>query len=295
MYTSLISIIVPVYNVENFINECIDSIINQTYSKLEIILINDGSADKSGEICEEYAKKDQRIKVYHKKNGGLSEARNMGLDKATGSYISFIDSDDYVHPRFIEILYDNLLSQCSEISFCSITSSDFKISNEASYLDFDSFMHFKNQLEAVIMCNKLFKTNIWNSVRFEIGRFHEDEFIFHKIFYKRSFSYTASKLYFYRKREGSIMSTSNEKRRNDARKAFDERYLFFKNQNGEYTKKIIQDIIYLNLRYFNTYRDNESIAFLRRNTFNLLSLRTHNWKEKLFLIKSVWLPKKIKQ
>ena len=103
MNSPLISVIVPVYNVENFLHECVDSIINQSYSNLEIILINDGSSDKSGEICEIYALKDSRIKVYHKKNGGLSESRNMGLDHATGSYISFVDSDDYVHSRFIEI------------------------------------------------------------------------------------------------------------------------------------------------------------------------------------------------
>ena len=293
MNSPLISVIVPVYNVENFLHECVDSIINQSYSNLEIILINDGSSDKSGEICEIYALKDSRIKVYHKKNGGLSESRNMGLDHATGSYISFVDSDDYVHSRFIEILYNNLVKYNYGISFCSVTSTDFTISDDLIHLDFDSFIYFENQLEAVIMCNKLFKTDIWNGIRFEIGKFHEDEFIFHKIFYKRSFSYTPSELYFYRKREGSIMSTSNESRRRDARKAFDERYQFFKNENGRYTKKVIQDILQLNLRYYNAYRDKESILFLRRKTFNILALNTHNWKEKLFLIKSIWLAKKL--
>lgn len=104
----LISIIVPVYKVEQFIHECVDSIIDQTYNHLEIILVNDGSPDRCGEICEEYAKQDHRIVVIHKENGGLSSARNAGLDICKGEYIAFIDSDDVIHPQFVELLYANI-------------------------------------------------------------------------------------------------------------------------------------------------------------------------------------------
>ena len=103
MTGSKISIIVPVYKVELFLEECIDSILEQTYRNLEIILINDGSPDNCGKICDEYAIKDERIKVIHKKNGGLSDARNAGIENCLGEYIAFIDSDDILHPEFIEI------------------------------------------------------------------------------------------------------------------------------------------------------------------------------------------------
>ncbi len=289
----LISIIVPVFNVEHFLEECVESIINQSYKNLEIILINDGSTDQSGQICEFYASKNEKIKIFHKENGGLSEARNLGLDKATGEYLSFIDSDDYVHPKFIEILYANLIENNADVSFCSVTYKDFSISKKQEYLDFDSFLYFENQMESVIMCNKLFKRDIWRGIRFDVGKYHEDEFIYHKVFYKRTFIYTASKLYFYRKRDGSIMRISNEKRRKDARMAFEERYLFFKNKNERYAKKVFQDIIHLNIRYFNAYRDKESILFLRRKPIGILALSTYNWKEKLFLIKNIWLSKNL--
>lgn len=102
----LISVIVPIYNVEKYLARCVDSIVNQTYKDFELILVDDGSPDNSGKICDEYAKKDSRIKVVHKKNGGLSDARNAGMAVATGEYISFIDSDDYVSDDFFECLLD---------------------------------------------------------------------------------------------------------------------------------------------------------------------------------------------
>ena len=113
MDKDLISIIVPIYNVEKYIKKCIDSIINQTYTNLEIILVDDGSPDNCGKICDKYKEKDDRIKVIHKKNGGLSDARNAGIDIATGEYITFIDSDDYVAENYIEVLY-NLCKEQNE-------------------------------------------------------------------------------------------------------------------------------------------------------------------------------------
>ena len=101
----LISVIVPVFNVEQFVEQCVDSIIHQTYKNIEIILVDDGSTDKSGFICDQCAEKDSRIHIIHKKNGGLSDARNVGLSKATGTYYSFIDSDDYIAPNTFEYLY----------------------------------------------------------------------------------------------------------------------------------------------------------------------------------------------
>ena len=106
MQKKLVSIIVPIYKVEKYLKQCLDSILNQTYENIEIILVDDGSPDNCGKICDEYASNDKRIRVIHKENGGLSSARNAGLDVATGEYISFIDSDDYVSENFIKRLYD---------------------------------------------------------------------------------------------------------------------------------------------------------------------------------------------
>ncbi len=111
----LISIIIPVYNVEQYLHRCVDSVLNQTYKNLEIILVNDGSPDNCPFICDEYAKKDKRIIVVHKENGGLSSARNAGLEIVQGEYISFIDSDDWIHENYIEILYKNLHEKKADI------------------------------------------------------------------------------------------------------------------------------------------------------------------------------------
>ena len=114
----LISIVVPIYNVEKYLEKCINSIIIQTYKNIEIILVNDGSTDSSGKICDIYLKKDKRIKVIHKKNGGLSDARNVGIENAKGKYIAFIDSDDFIDSDFIEILYNLIIEYNADVSCC---------------------------------------------------------------------------------------------------------------------------------------------------------------------------------
>ncbi len=152
----LISIIVPVYNAEPYLQKCIDSIINQSYMNLEIILINDGSTDKSGEFCNEYQKKDTRIKVIHKENSGVSEARNAGLDAATGEFISFIDADDYIEPDFFAelIKYDADVV----VSGTDVNQGIYQISDIID--DYYSFSGFSGP------CEKLYKKSILNGVRF---------------------------------------------------------------------------------------------------------------------------------
>ena len=119
MEEELISIIVPVYKVEKYLDKCINSIVSQTYKNLEVILVDDGSPDSCGKMCDEWTKKDTRIKVIHKENGGLSDARNFGLDCAKGKYIQFVDSDDYIEKDMIEFLYKNLKENNADISICS--------------------------------------------------------------------------------------------------------------------------------------------------------------------------------
>lgn len=114
----LVSIIVPVYNVEKYLKECIESIINQSFSNLEIILVDDGSTDESGNICDDFLNKDKRIKVFHKTNGGLSDARNYGINNSSGKYITFVDSDDLISPIFIDVLYNAIKQYDTHLSIC---------------------------------------------------------------------------------------------------------------------------------------------------------------------------------
>ena len=146
MNEDLITVIIPVYNVEKYLPRCIDSIINQTYTNLEIILIDDGSLDRCGEICDQYAEKDKRVKVIHKENGGVSSARNVGLDNASGIYVTFIDADDWVEENYLYILLSNIVKKNADIAICnynrvtgnSIVSNslqnDTKLINSKEYL-----------------------------------------------------------------------------------------------------------------------------------------------------------------
>ena len=122
----MISVIVPVYNVEKYLRQCLDSVLAQTYRELEIILVDDGSTDGSGAICDEYATRDSRIKVVHQQNGGLSSARNAGLDLATGEYVAFVDSDDYIHETMLELLYQALVENNADTVICNFERVDEK-------------------------------------------------------------------------------------------------------------------------------------------------------------------------
>lgn len=169
-----ISIIVPVYNTEKYLHKCIDSILNQTFEDFELILVDDGSTDSSGAICDEYAKKDERIVVIHKENGGVSKARNVALDTAKGEYIGFVDSDDTINERMLEVLYNNLIESNAQVSVCGF---DYVVEGRQS-----SFKKHKNKKRVfkskkaikIVMrgkpfaghlCNKLFKADLFEKVR----------------------------------------------------------------------------------------------------------------------------------
>ncbi|PWM78597.1 MAG: glycosyl transferase family 2 [Phascolarctobacterium sp.] len=196
----LLSVIVPVYNVEKYLKKCIESLLNQTYKNLEIILVDDGSTDSSGEICDEYAAMDNRIKVIHKENGGLSSARNAGIDISTGNYIGFVDGDDYIAEDMYEYLYKNRVYE--GIVACGISDvNKFSIQKGFCDIDIKSFNNIK-ALEAYIdlqiqvynyrkktkhnltssFCNKLFDRNLWKDIRFPVGYINEDNMIIIKLF-----------------------------------------------------------------------------------------------------------------
>ena len=218
--SELISVIVPVYKVEKYLSRCIESIINQTYKEMEIILVDDGSPDSCGEICDKYAAIDSRIKVFHKENGGLSDARNMGIMYALGKYLCFVDSDDYIERDTVEVLYNNLIDNHADISVCNYHMLDEKtgikdkeITINEGVWDRQTFWenyYSRNQLYCVIVCNKLFKRELFDGIEFPKGRISEDAWIMGDIIKKCTRIYASDRdCYTYFKREGgSIMTTS---------------------------------------------------------------------------------------
>lgn len=188
-----ISIIVPIYKVEKFLDNCIDSIVNQTYKNLEIILVDDGSPDNCPFICEKWAKKDNRIKVIHKKNGGVASARNIGLKNVSGKYISFIDPDDFVNNLYIEKLYNNLIDNDADISIVSyqkINGTDIyntkKRNNEENVkvLNSEEAISIMSSYSkfGVELWNKLFKRELFEKIEFPNVKIGEDWFIIYDIF-----------------------------------------------------------------------------------------------------------------
>lgn len=217
----LISVVVPIYNVEQYIVPCIESIIKQTYQNLEILLIDDGSPDNCGRICEQYKQKDSRIKVVHKQNGGLSDARNCGLKLARGEYIIFIDSDDFVSTELIEKLYFGIVKENAEIAACYFEKvyDDKENIGEKEICKMDSSYTSKELLKrlytdanspiAFVAWNKLYKKSLFteNNILYPFGKYHEDTFTTYKLIYSaKRIAIISEVLYYYRIRKGSIMT-----------------------------------------------------------------------------------------
>ena len=223
-----ITVIVPVYNVEHYLDKCLNSLINQTYKNLEIIVINDGSTDNSGTICQEYAQKDNRIIYVEQENGGLSDARNVGLDKMTGSYVTFIDSDDWVELDYVEVLYKKIIEYQVDISVGNYYSYNedeklfyFHMSADSYYEKvYDNVSIFENLYESKEMknfalisaCGKLYKAKLFDYIRFDKGKLGEDGYFNQKIYLLvEKIVYINQGLYAYRQRNGSITKTWTEK------------------------------------------------------------------------------------
>lgn len=209
---NMISVIVPIYKVEKYINRCIESLLNQTFSDFELILVDDGSPDHCGEICDDYGEKDNRVKVIHKENGGLSDARNAGFKAAKGEYVVFVDSDDWVAPAFLESLY--IAIQGNDICECEIvrTSTD-----SITYLESNGETVLYSAQDALQMLildrgfhqyvwNKMYKKSLIDDIHFEVGKTNEDEFWTYQVFGRAERIVKISNvLYCYYQRDDSIM------------------------------------------------------------------------------------------
>lgn len=248
-----ISVIVPIYKVEKYLHRCVDSIINQTYTNLEIILVDDGSPDSCPKICDEYAKIDDRVKVIHKENGGLSDARNAGLKIATGDYIAFVDSDDWIHKDMYNILHKNIIEKNADIVECGVKKIS-KFENQFEEISDESFIKYtKENLMKDLICEDIVKQTVWNKLyrknvikdfTFEKGKVHEDEFWTYKVFDRCNILiHINADLYYYFQREDSIMGQVYSTKRLDAIEGRYNRYLLIE-------KKYPQILVYAKINMF---------------------------------------------
>lgn len=233
----LISVIVPVYNVQPYLARCVDSILSQTYRNLEIFLVDDGSPDDCGHMCDEYKKADSRVKVIHKKNGGLSDARNVAIDIASGDYVLCVDSDDYIHHAMIEVLYLSLKKHGCDISIASYLNvadqyePDLSSKKENRTKVFD----VQSGLEAMLYqkdittsaWGKLYKAELFTNIRYPKGKLCEDLDTTYKLFAKsKKIVLNSAKLYFYLQRDNSIINSSFKPARMDALKFAEDQLTF---------------------------------------------------------------------
>ena len=242
----LISVIVPVYNVEPYLRQCLDSVVNQTYKNIEIILVDDGSPDHCGEICDGYARKDSRIIVIHQENAGLSAARNAALDIARGEYFMFVDSDDWVEPIFCEKALEMVLENQVEMAifgFYSIFKNDTKPRKAKASRMVDRIetyrhiiLHNENSFGNAVW-NKIFHRRLFQNLRFPVGKIYEDIGIMYKLIHQTPQIYVSNALlYNYRRRNQSISGMMNRESVYNLCQKFqirNERFVFFKTHYPE--------------------------------------------------------------
>ena len=294
-----ISVIVPIYKVEEYLHRCIDSIINQTYTNLEIILVDDGSPDDCPMICDEYAKKDSRIRVVHKKNGGLSDARNAGIDIATGEYLMFIDSDDFVDVEMMESMMKNMIDNNVDMVVCNIKyvyedREVVKYNQADRILDRYEAMeeYLKDGVVQAVAWNKLYKKSLINDMRYKVGKTNEDEFFTYKVVDKTDkIYYNSRSFYNYIQRDSSIMGKYSIKRLDGVEASY-ERLNFIKEKYPtlyEKEKKTFVNLcIYsyqMILKEPNLDKDKQGRKTLnnyrKKIKFNKIELKNYSHKDKL--------------
>ena len=278
----LITVIIPVYNIERYIEKCIRSVIGQTYKNLEIILVDDGSNDNSGLICDKYAKEDSRIKVIHKKNGGLSDARNIAIDIAKGKYLTFIDGDDYVSFFYIETLY-SLINEGYDISICGFKEVfeggiDIDVNKRKKHklLRMDASEALKTMLYQknfdTSACGKLYKSELFaKGIRYPVGKLFEDLGTTYKLFLdSKKIIYCDTEMYFYLQRGGSISNDKYNIRKNDYLHFAEDIYDVVKLNAPECTNAAASRVISVSahlMRQMYSFENNDEGRRLRKNMY----------------------------
>lgn len=290
----LISVIVPVYKVEAYLSRCIDSILAQTFTDFEIILIDDGSPDNCGKICDEYAEKNPRVHVIHQKNGGLSSARNAGINwvfaNSDSQWLTFIDSDDWIHPKYLELLLNGAISTNTDICVCEYTETD-------KFSDFENFNNINIQkltpeefyvnynITSIIACGKLYKKTCFEIIRYPLDRINEDEFTTYKILFEKTLvSYLKEPLYFYYINPNSITRCVWSPQRLDLISALEEQIVFFKKNNYDnLLKKIELKLLWVINSQINATERSEEYAYIAPELKKKLKLYFKKYKKDLKL------------
>ena len=302
----LISVIVPVYNVERYLEKCVNSIVNQTYKNLEIILVNDGATDSSGDLCDKLAMIDNRIKVYHKENGGLSDARNYGVERATGEYVGFVDSDDYIDAEMYEKLYEAIKKENVDVAECSLKviypgkielftdEKYYKVLGKTEYLE--EYLTIKKIFGSV--WTKLIKSDVAKKLVFPKGKLYEDTYYAYDLInIANSFVLIDSPSYNYLMRENSITNSKFNPRIFDLieivekfHKMTYENYPSLK-EAADCRKMYAYFSVLNSILLEENYRDNEYyseiLSYFKRNYISLLKNKyiNHNRKLSVILIK----------
>ena len=252
MSEPLISVIVPVYKVEPYLDRCVESIVNQTYKNLEIILVDDGSPDRCPEMCDAWAIKDSRIKVIHQSNGGLSDARNTGMAAATGELMGFVDSDDWISPDMYQLLYNRMLESDSDISACGVEMvfEDGSSSRMLTKLG-ECVLSTEDAMRAIIeeswlkqpVWYKLYRRETIQGIPFPAGKYHEDVFwSYQAVGRAKSVSVFDTACYFYTQRSSSIMGAGYSLKRLDNLEAKQERQAFVNCHFPELNQIVYKDL-----------------------------------------------------
>lgn len=232
----LISVIIPVYNVEKYLNKCITSVVEQTYKNLEIIIVDDGSTDQSPEICDEWKKRDSRIQVVHSSNGGAGKARNTALDMATGDYVTFVDSDDYIAPQMYQVLLEQFYDGIGivECNYSMVYDDYEQFKEETKIYKIHTYSAMEAMYENIndhifrqLIWNKMYRKDVIKGIYFPTGKKIDDEFwTYQAIGNASKLIYIDQKLYAYRQQEQSVMHLLDAKKRLEALKAKEERHKY---------------------------------------------------------------------
>lgn len=260
----LVSVIIPVYKVEKYLNQCIESVVNQTYQNLEIILVDDGSPDNCPKMCDEWAKKDSRIKVIHKENGGVSSARNMALEVFKGDYLCFLDSDDTIHPNYIEVLHNAIKENNADVSVCNwkkvydinnpqnkkLNSEklSYKVFNNSNIFD----LLYNKQIPLVMaLWLKMYAREIFKDIRFPDVVVSEDDAIIHKVLFNcKRLVYVDCVLYNNTQRNSSLTATDFSMKKLKSLYIFKDRIMFIEENKPEFKTKAIMHYIKILILYY---------------------------------------------
>ncbi len=278
-----ISIIVPVYKVEEYLEKCVDSILAQTFTDIEVILVDDGSPDRSGVICDEYAAKDPRVKVIHKENGGLSSARNAGIEVAKGRYLGFVDSDDYIAPDMYQLLYEDITREQADLAICGIYDVYEgkepiqkpvikKTTSAAEAL----LVILQGNIISVHAVNKLYKRELFNRIRYPEGKYHEDSYIIVDLLDQcQKVAINSEQKYYYYHRLGSINTETFSEKQFEFVDAWEQNETKLKGRGSAIEEAAHQRVCFANFLVLdklllsgelkNYNRGHELIRFLRKN------------------------------